>query len=136
GAATTRPTSRPASKKDVTITRHKEPPVLVLAAATKPATTQATTQAVTRPSTTQAVASTQPASKWEVTSKPADDSKVDQLLTELHPLRVRKYLEKAPTTQPSATYVIKLDAQGPGGAAVVHHELKLIDPGNSGDVTG
>ena len=144
-AATTRPTSRPASKKDVTLTRRKEPPVLVLAPTTKPATTQAST---TSPATTQATAAatrpaTQPASKWEVASAattqpaaPAEDSKVDQLLNSLHPLRARKYVEKAPTTQPTATYTIRVTTQAAGGASPVQHEINLVDPGNSGEVTG
>jgi hypothetical protein len=134
-AATTRPTSRPASKTDVTITHHVEPPVLVLAP---------TTKATTGPGTTQAAAATKPVAKWDVavgnpaTTKPvtADDSKVDALLSSLHPLRVRKYLDKAPATQPSITYKIKLVAQAAGGAAPVNHEITLVDPGNGGDVTG
>jgi hypothetical protein len=146
-AATTRPTSRPASKKEVTITRHKEPPVLVLA----PTTKSTTTQASTTQSTTQASATTKPVQKWDVAvvdssttqpatkpaeAKAADDAKVDQLLTHLHPLRVRKYLEKSPTTQPTATYTIKITTQAAGGAEPVHHEIRLVDPSNSGDVTG
>jgi hypothetical protein len=155
-AATTKPTSKPASKADVHITRRKEPPVLVLAPTSKPtsgpattqqATTQAASQPVTKPTATTAAAAaaTQPTSKWEVfgagsgaTTQPsaADDSKVDTLLTSLHPLRVRKYLEKAPTTQPSATYVVTIVSQAAGGASPITHELTLVDPGNGGDVSG
>ncbi len=153
-AATTKPTSRPASKADVHITRRKEPPVLVLAPSSKPATTQAS--ATTGPATKQTAASqpatkptvaasTQPATKWEVfgagsgaTTQPAaaDDSKIDTLLSSMHPLRVRKYLEKPPTTQPTATYVLTVVTQAAGGAAPVEHEITLVDPGNGGDVTG
>ena len=134
-AATTKPTSRPASKTDVTISHHVEPPVLVLAP---------TTKATTGPATTQATAATKPVAKWDVavgnpaTTKPAaaDDTKVDALLSSLHPLRVRKYLEKAPATQPSVTYKVKLVAQAAGGAAPVNYEITLVDPGNGGDVSG
>jgi Domain of unknown function (DUF4340) len=153
-AATTKPTSKPASKADVHITRRKEAPVLVLAptskpstqASSKPATSPATTQgATTEPATKPAVASTQPASKWEVfgagsgaTTQPtaSEDSKIDTLLSSLHPLRVRKYLEKAPTTQPTATYVVTIVTQAAGGASPVSSEITLIDPGNGGDVSG
>jgi hypothetical protein len=143
-SATTKPTTRPASKTQVVIEKGK------------PATTAPTTQvasnasakgqATTTPSaqaTTQAVAnatthpSTQPASKWEVvadsTRKPADDAKIDELLSQLHPLRVSKYLDKAPTTQPDATYVVNLAIGSPGGSS---YEIHLVDPGNSQPLIG
>ena len=96
-AATTKPTSRPASKTAVAIQRRHAttapttadaPPTT--APATSPATTKSTTtQAATQPEmmhpTTQAL------TKWEVETageaKPADDAKVDMLLSQLHPLR-------------------------------------------------
>jgi hypothetical protein len=136
-AATTRPTSRPASKSDVTLRRRKQAPAT--APTTKPAATtrSATTQASTQPATQ---AATQPVSRWELASgdaaKAADDSKVDSLLTQLHPLRAQKCLEKAPTTQPTANYVLKVTTQAAGGAPPVEHELKLVDPGNSQPLIG
>jgi hypothetical protein len=143
-AATTRPTSRPASKKEVVVRRARAPDAQAQAttapaatrAATQPGTrpgTQASTQSATTQATTQAAA-TQPAPKWEVaggnTSQPADDSKVDALLGQLHPLRAQKYLESAPTTQPTATYVIRITTVAPGGAEA-KHEIKLVDPGDT-----
>ena len=160
-AATTRPTSRPASKKEVVIRRAKVTEAKAAdakaQATTAPATTKASTQASTqvastRPSTTQPsttqvastqaattqaitqAAATQPAPKWEVVvgndAKPADDSRVDQLLNQLHPLRAQKYLETAPTTQPAATYVIRITTVAPGGAEA-KHEIRLVDPGDT-----
>ena len=134
--ATTRPTSRPASKKEVVIRRATVADAkaqATTAPSTTTASTQAATQASTQPATTQ-VAATQPAAKWEVVvgndAKPAEDSRVDQLLNALHPLRAQKYLETAPTTQPTATYVIRLTTVAPGGAEA-KHEIRLVDPGDT-----
>jgi hypothetical protein len=137
-AATTRPTSRPASKKDVTIKRRHEAVALDPSnPSTRPATTQATTASTTRAATAPA---TQPLTKWEVAAgtetKPAQDSRVDTLLSQLHPLRVTKYLESAPTTQPTATYVVKITTQAAGGAPAEAHEVRLVDPGNSQPLIG
>jgi hypothetical protein len=125
--ATTRPTSRPASKTEVVIKRRKETPTT--APATGPVTTQATTQAATQPSTT-----------WQVVSgdstKDADDARVGALLTELHPLTAQKYLEAGPTTQPTATYVVKITTEGPGGSPVNQYELKFVDPGDTRPLNG
>ncbi len=64
--------------------------------------------------------------------KPADDAKVDMLLSQLHPLRATKYLEpSAATTQPSATYSVTIITQGAGGEPPVTAELHIVDPGNS-----
>ena len=63
-------------------------------------------------------------------SSPADDMKVDSLLTQLHPLRAQKYLESAPSTQPTATYVIKVTTVAAGGAEATH-EVRLVDPGSN-----
>ena len=132
-AATTRPTTREASKMETVIQRRKE----TAAPATAPAVTStqpAKTQASSQPATTQATAATQPATKWEVmadgAAKPADDSKVDSLLSQLHPLRAQKYLESASTTQPTATYVVRITTVAAGGDGATH-ELKLVDPGDS-----
>jgi hypothetical protein len=142
-AATTRPTSRPASKKDVSLRRRKQSLVLGPAAPTTGPATQATTQATTGPATTQATTmaatapATQPVTKWETADhKPADDSKIDQLLTQFHPLRARKYIEKSATTQPTATYTVKATTEGPGGTPVNHYQITFTDPGDSGQVIG
>ena len=136
-AATTQPTSRPASKKEVVLKRRKQGAAKPQET-TAPATQVAATQAATQPATTQAAATqavTQPATKWEVVtsageSKDADDSKIDTLLSQLHPLRAQKYLETAPTTRPTATYVLKITTEGPGGTPVENHEIHLVDPGD------
>ena len=135
-AATTQPTTRPASQRDVAIERRKAAPATQVAAATQPATTQATTGPATTPSTTQA--STQPSTapaptKWQLasTTQPstdAGDAKVDSLLTSLHPLRATRYLEAAPTTQPTSTYTITLTTVAPGGASA-EHVIKISDRG-------
>jgi hypothetical protein len=130
-------TDKPAKHTEVHIERRKQvADAATRPAATKPATTQvaATTQATT----TQAVAA-KPASTWELKTDPkgdADDTAISNLLTELHPLRVTKYLESPPTAKPTASYVIKLTSEGPGGTPVNNYELKLIDPGNDQPVQG
>lgn len=136
-AATTQPTTRPASIETITVERRDE--VVALGPTSSPATTQATThaattQGATQPATTQA--STAPApSKWQLTSttQPADasDSRIATLLASLHPLRATEYLETAPTTQPSATYTLTMTTLPPGGAAAQTHVIKLTDRGTS-----
>ena len=138
-AATTKPTSRPASKKDITLKRRHEavalgPAVPATKPSTKPATTTAsTTRAATAPAT-------QPLTKWEVSvgaeMKPAADTRIDTLLSQLHPLRVTKYLDAAPATQPSASYVVKITSQPAAGAPAQAHEIRLVDPGNSQPLIG
>ncbi|MGB7156768.1 MAG: DUF4340 domain-containing protein [Tepidisphaeraceae bacterium] len=132
-SATTQPTSRPASKKDVSLQRRKESATLGPAVpTTKPATGPATTQATTTQATT---APAPDLSKWELVSEPkgeASDQKVASILSALHPLRAVTYLESIPTTQaaPIATYTINLTTEAPGGASVVEHRIRLIDRGN------
>ncbi len=153
-AATTRPTTKPAVKKDVTIKRRHEAAAPATAPSTKPAMVAstapatkpaATTQATTKATTTMAAATTapatQPATKWEVASgsetKAADDSKVDSLLSQLHPLRAQKYLEASTaTTQPTATYTLRITTQAAAGAAPKTDEIRLVDPGNSQPLVG
>ena len=48
----------------------------------------------------------------------------------IRPLRAQKYLETAPTTQPTATYVIRVTTVAPGGAEA-KHEIRLVDPGDT-----
>lgn len=139
--ATTKPTSRPASKTTVTLKRRHEAVALgPTPIATKPATTTSTapsTGPTSNPATTQATtqAATQPLTKWEVvageSTKPADDAKVDALLSQFHPLRATKYLESAPSTQPTASYVVTVVTQAAGGEPAKTIELRLVDPGNS-----
>src|SRR5688500_16458498 len=139
-AATTQPTSKPASKREVSLRRRVESAVLGPAVpTTKPAGEPAsaggspTSAPTTTPATTQA--STAPAapelSKWELLSDPkgeASDAKVDAILTALHPLHAQKYLEAVPTTQaqPAATYTINVTTQAAGGAGTAQHQFRLI----------
>ncbi len=123
-SATTQPTTRPASQTDVVIERRQTD---VLAAgpaipATGPAS-QPSTQPATLPTP----------SRWVATSdsgkQDADDSKVDALLAEIHPLRVEKYIESVPSVlQPPTTYTLVVTA-GPRNGAPVEHEVILRDRG-------
>jgi hypothetical protein len=130
------PSTKKAKKTQVVINRRKAAPA--------PAAKQPTTKPSAHPATTQAAAShpapaTQTASTWELKSDSkadVDDEAVKGLLTDLHPLRVSKYLENTPTTKPVANYVVKITTQGPGGAAASHHELKLVDPGGDQALLG
>jgi hypothetical protein len=134
-AATTQPTSKPASKREVILQRRKE--ALTLGPAVP------TTKPTTGPATTQAAA-TQPAadlSKWELASDPkgeASDEKVNALLGRFHPLRAEKYLESVPTTQamPAGTYTVKITTEAPGGANVTEHVVRFTDRGNDQPVIG
>jgi hypothetical protein len=155
-AATTQPTSRPAEIHEYVIERRKEEapiigPVLpagasastqpaptTQAATTQPSTQVATTEPTTQPATQPAIAAsqpaTQPASKWLFASGgqgDAEEGQVDALLTSLHPLRVEKYLEKAPTTQPTATYTLAIrtiDGK--------QYSFHFTDPGAAGKISG
>ena len=138
-AATTKPTSRPASQKTVTIKRRHE---TIALGPTLPATKPATTTASTTPSSTKpaTMAATQPVTKWEVAAgdatKPGDDAKVDMLLSQLHPFRATKYIESNPTTQPTASYIVTIVSQAAGGEPAKTTELHLVDPGNSKPLVG
>ena len=135
--ATTRPTTRPASKKSVALVRrkidHTLGPVLPIAAATAP-----TTGPASRPTTSPATKPAEPPSKWVLdgTAVPADDAKVTKLLGDLHPLTADKYRDPLPTTRPVDTYVLTITTTGPGGTPVVEHTLTLIDPGNDQPLIG
>jgi hypothetical protein len=148
--AATQPTSRPAEIKEFTIEHRKVTapvlgPTLPAVPATQPstqvATTQPTTQATTQVATTQpttqpSVAATQPSPQapWFFASGgqgDAEEGQVKALLDSLHPLRVEKYLESAPATQPAGTYVLTVHTSD--GASFV---LRFTDPGSSGRLTG
>jgi len=146
-AATTRPTTRPASKTAVAIQRRHAttaPSTGEASSTTAPATAPATTKSTTTPPATQPKPThpaTQALTKWEVETagapKPADDAKVDLLLSQLHPLRATKYLESSsPATQLSATYSVTIITQGAGGEPPRTIELRLVDPGDSKPLVG
>jgi len=133
--------------------------ISVTAPATQP-TTQPTTVPTAAPTTTATEPATQPAtaptiphvaapalpvipppppSKWVIQSQGgvgADDDQVKDLLDALHPLKVEKYLESAPTTQPTANYVLTVKTIGAGGADTASYELQIVDPGGEGKLIG
>jgi Domain of unknown function (DUF4340) len=144
--ATTQPTTRPASSTVVTIERNKEVPkqpwqgapfALPKPAATRDAMAQATSGPATVPSTAPtSQASTEPVTppaKWLITSEPkgpADEPTVDGLLAMLNPLRVEKFLEKSPTTQPADQYRLTIDTTGGS------YTINITDPGGSQNPVG
>jgi hypothetical protein len=106
-------------------------------ASTEPATQPAI--ASTEPATQPAVASTQPASKWTIESGgsgDANEAQVDTLLAALHPLQATKYLEKAPTTQPAATYILTVHVGPANGKGPQDYTLRFTDPGATAPVIG
>jgi len=143
--ATTQPATRPAELREFTIERRKETPATLGPAAPLPipATTATTQPAATQPTTQ--LAATQPAtlpavelSKWLFSSGgegDADEGQLTDLLTALHPLRVEKYIEANPTTQPAGTYTLTVHTSGskpgePGEDFV----LRITDTGPTGPV--
>ena len=152
--ATTQPTTKPAEETTLTIARNKEVPAqpwrapFALPKSGEPASaggastnpsTQPSTQASTEPSTLPTtVASTEPTTKpapakWLITTEPkgpADESAVDALLTQLSPLRVEKFLDKNPTTEPATQYTLTVTTSK--GTDTIH----LIDPGASKNPIG
>ncbi|HEV2294982.1 MAG TPA: DUF4340 domain-containing protein [Tepidisphaeraceae bacterium] len=141
-AATTQPTSRPASHREVVIQRRTEAAPLGPAAPTTAPATTTTGPASTAPATTQAA--TQPGedvAKWELVSGPggeASDQKVEAILRALDPLRVQRYLEAVPATQaaPIGTYTLNVTTELAGGANPVQHQLRLADRGNDQPLIG
>lgn len=151
--ATTQPTSKPAEQKTLHIARRKENLALgpsftaaggpttgpatapTTGPTTGPETQPSTTEpSTTQPATTQAAGPEKPKGKWVIESEGdvnADDTQVTELLDALHPLRATKYLEKAPTTQPSPTYVLQVKTVGAGGAATAGYELRVTDMGTT-----
>jgi hypothetical protein len=124
-AATTQPTTRPASHQQLILTRNKPTPTV--AGPTLPTTRAATTHPTT-------AAATQPASQWEMSGDhqgPVDDAKVSTLLNDLHPLKAQKFLPAAPTTHPVDAYTLTL--QTADGAT---HTLNLSDVGPDAQPTG
>jgi uncharacterized protein DUF4340 len=140
---TTQPTTKAASKSELTLERKKqslalgpEMPLIALPTSrptTRPTTGPAATQAATTQPTTQVVA-TQPAlppSNWTMNGKgDGEDAKVEALLERLHPLRVDKYIPgPLPTTQPTARYVVRVWTEAAGGAKSGQYEFRRSDQG-------
>ncbi len=126
--AATQPETRPATEPAVT-------------PATLPATEPATAPSPTAPSPHAAapavVPPAPPPSKWVLQGGAnADDDQVKELLDALHPLKVEKYLESAPTTQPTANYVLTVKTIGAGGADTASYELQITDPGGESKLIG
>jgi hypothetical protein len=78
-----------------------------------------------------------PPSPWVLgNGDEADENEVKDFLTALHPLRVDKYLETNPVTQPATQFVVKVHTEAAGGAGLADHELRLIDRGNEQPYVG
>ena len=118
--AATQPTTREASTSTTAIVRNA-------AAALQGPPVPATTQAATQPA----------ASSWvtEDTRKPADDTKVADLLKALQPLKVTKYLAAMPEGQQGTSHVLSLRTVAAGGAEK-SYELKIIERGESESPVG
>jgi hypothetical protein len=124
--ATTQPTSRHATKKQVVIA-HAPP---------EPATTQATTgPATTQASTTQS-SRAEKKPEWKlVAPQPgdADDMKVTGLLDSFDPLKADKFVEAPatkPTTQPADQYTVTIETGGRAAAPVRKFQIVITDPGS------
>lgn len=114
--ATTQPTTREASHASLVLERNRA----VVGATTAPATGPATAEAATKPAT--------PPAKWKLASggnADADDTKVQTILTSLHPLRAEKFLESAPTLQSSTEYTLVIETTD------ASHTVKILDVGVS-----
>jgi hypothetical protein len=97
--ATTQPTKRAVSKVDLVILRNTKPP-----AATRPASTQATSRPTTKPSPKWVFANNKTAT--------VDEANVNDLLDSLHPLTAEKYRAKLPTTPPADHFDLTITAGG------------------------
>jgi hypothetical protein len=121
--ATTQPTSRPASKKEIVIAHAPPEP--------------ATTQASTAPSTTQSSRAAEKKPEWKlVAPQPgeADEAKVKALLDSFDPLKADKFIETSasqPTTQPADQYTVTIESGGRAAAPVRKFVITITDPGSS-----
>jgi hypothetical protein len=67
----------------------------------------------------------------------ARQSTVDDLLGKFHPLKADKYIKgPAPTTQPSAQYIVETTVVSGGGAKTEVHQVRLTDPGQDKPLVG
>jgi hypothetical protein len=110
-----------------------EPPITTTAPTT---TTAPSTSPSTGPATGPATAPAAPPTKWVIASDPkgdADDAKVESLLQGLHPLRASKYLESAPTTPVTGTYIVRVSTNPYGDQPAQSYELKLTETGTGSD---
>ena len=145
--ATTQPTTRPSEQRQYTIVRRNETPVVgpmpppsTQHASTEPATgpAVASTQPTTRPTAAATQPSTEPApvARWTIDSGgsgDANDAQVDALLSALHPLRAEKFLEKAPSTQPSSSYTLTIHTGPSNGHGPQDFTLRFTNPGSTGN---
>jgi hypothetical protein len=123
------PATRPATTQPSTEIASSQP---ATQSTTQPAV--ASSQPATRPAVAASQPATQPASKWLFASGgqgDAEEGQVNALLTSLHPLRVEKYLDKSPTTQPAGAYSLTLRTTDGK-----EYALHFIDPGAAGKVVG
>lgn len=132
-AATTQPATMPARSSEIVIDRRPPSAVTPLVS---PSTQSATTTAAaaTQASPNFNLPATR-ASAWVragASDEEADEVEVNALLTNLHPLKAEKFVAVNPSTQPTASYLIKVTTIGPGGAPVTNYEIAIVDPGGSG----
>ncbi len=135
-AATTQPTTRPASSVTFTFERRVETPPPATApadqaageAAVAEASDDATTQATTQPAP-----APEPVVKWVLivdgAEQEIDQAKLDPILNALNPLRAKQFLEHdAPaTTRPAAgTYALTI-VSGAESARTAH-QVRITDP--------
>jgi hypothetical protein len=134
--ATTQPTTREASRQQITISRRPQavelgPSAPSTAPTTEPTTAPATTQAATQP--------IEPPSQWLVTADgslvDANDSAVNSVISIADPLRAEKYVEAMPESI-VARYTLVITTEGPGGTPVHKHRLVIVDPGNDKPAVG
>lgn len=111
-AATTQPTTRPASSKTTILAISQEEAKGTTQPTTSTFGSEPTTAATTGPARTSATQpATVPSSKWNIVSKDnmnADDSSVDDFLKQFNPLRVERYEPTAPTESAVDTWTVTL----------------------------
>ena len=125
--STTQPATKPATHTEVLVERRKEGgagvPFLPTTAPATPRPSDKFTLPVTQPTR----------SAWVLAAgdvkTDADETDSNGLLTALHPLRVDKYLEKNPTTQPTKSYRITVETKSAGGAKTAEYAIHLLDRG-------
>lgn len=110
-------------------------------AATRPTTAPTTLPVAIKPSTQPAIFAPPPPplSKWVFRSGgegEAEEGQVKTLLDVFHPLKADKFIEKSPTTPPTASFTVTLTF-GPGaGSGPGEYTLHFVDPGGDAKIIG
>ena len=132
--ATTQPATQPAKKSEIAIERRPQGntgvPFLPTTTPSKPLPGDKLTLNGVLPKH----------SPWRFSSgtakDDADENDVNGLLAAFHPLRVEKYLEKNPTTQPAKSYHLVIHTDMAGGAKSVDQVIQLSDRGTDQPLLG